>query len=172
MGEFQSPARGRTQERRWGGSSWKIGILMVFLLLIRSQGAIAETFTDDVGREVRIEAPPRRIVSLAPHITEILFALGLDERVVGVTLFSDYPPEARTRTVIGSYVNLNLEKIVSLAPDLVVSTSDGNSEKDIERLSSMGIPVFVISPPRDFQGVLSSILATGRITLRETSAKA
>ena len=83
-------------------------------------------FTDDMGREVSIETVPQRIVTLAPSITEIVYFLGLGERVVGVTKYSSYPPDAARKPKVGSYVDLNVEMIVSLSPDLVISTADGN----------------------------------------------
>jgi len=84
------------------------------------------TYTDDMGREVSIDEAPQRIVSHVPPITEILFALDLDERVVGVSDFCDYPEEAKSKPSVGNYFNPSIESIVALDPDLVLT--DGHSE--------------------------------------------
>src|SRR5216117_4225287 len=78
-----------------------------------------QTFVDDLGRRVYLSKPPRRVVSLAPSVTEILFAVGLDAEVVGVTTFCDYPPQAKLKPKIGSSIP-NLEAILGLKPDLVL----------------------------------------------------
>ncbi|RMG67943.1 MAG: hypothetical protein D6710_10775, partial [Nitrospirae bacterium] len=86
---------------------------------------------------------PERIISLAPSITEILFSLGLGDRVVGVTNFCDYPKEALKRPKIGGMTNPSLEAIVRLRPDIVVLTTDGNPGEIEERLKGLGIMTFV-----------------------------
>lgn len=90
-------------------------------------------------------AAPQRIVSLAPSITENLFALGVGERVVGVTSWCTYPEEAQSRTVVGDALNLNLEVLLSLEPDLVVGDAT-LVQGHLETLESLGIPTFVIAP--------------------------
>src|SRR3972149_8378310 len=90
-----------------------------------------------------LASSPRRIVSLAPSTTEILFALGLGDRIVGVTSFCDYPEEAKTKPKIGGMSNPSLEAIVSLKPDLVVMTTDGNPKEVEERLRSLKIKTYV-----------------------------
>lgn len=90
-------------------------------------------------------APPRRIISLAPSTTEILFALGLGDRIVGVTTFCDYPEEAKAKAKIGGMSNPSLEAVVSLKPDLVVMTMDGNPREVEERLRTMKIKTFVFT---------------------------
>lgn len=92
--------------------------------------------------------PPKRIISLAPNITEILFALGLDEQIVGVTSFCDFPPEAKTKPKVGGMSNPSLEAIVSLRPDLVVMTTDGNPKAVEERLKSLTIKTYVFRARR------------------------
>jgi iron complex transport system substrate-binding protein len=104
-------------------------------------------------------AAPQRIVSLAPSITENLFALGAGDRVVGVTSWCDYPAEAQTKTVIGDAMNLNLELLLSLEPDLVVGDSNLVASH-IESLQEFGIEVFVIAPT-DLAGVRQSLLELG-----------
>jgi len=92
--------------------------------------------------------PPRRIISLAPNMTEILFALGLDDRIVGVTSFCDYPEEAKKKARIGGMSNPSLEAVVSLKPDIVVMTTDGNPKEFEERLRALGIRTYVFRARR------------------------
>jgi iron complex transport system substrate-binding protein len=102
---------------------------------------------DDTGREVAVPQPVRRIVSLAPNLTETLFALGLGDHVVGVTDFCDYPPEAATREHVGGPVTPNLEKIAQLRPDLVLATrSGGNRLSTVQSLETVGLAVFATDP--------------------------
>jgi iron complex transport system substrate-binding protein len=86
---------------------------------------------------------PGRIVSLAPNITEILFAMDMSNKIVGVTSFCDYPDEAKTKTKVGGMSNPSLEAVVSLKPDIVVMTTDGNPKEFEERLHSLGIKTYV-----------------------------
>jgi iron complex transport system substrate-binding protein len=112
------------------------------------------------------EALPRRVIALAPNLTEIVFALGAGNRLVGVSERSDYPPAAAAIPVVGG-VTPDLEKIVSLRPDLVLATSDGNSPATVEILARQGIPVLATSAP-DLSGVIGSIRAVaGRLGARE-----
>jgi iron complex transport system substrate-binding protein len=93
-------------------------------------------------------AAPRRIVSLAPNLTEILFALGLGDRVAGVTTFCDYPEEARKKPKVGGMSNPSLEAVISLKPDVVILTTDGNQKESEERLRSLHIPTYVFRARR------------------------
>ncbi len=141
-------------------------IILLFALPPVAQAAV---YTDEMGAAVQVDTP-RRIISLSPAITEILFALGLGEQVVGVTKFSDYPAGAKNKPQVGSYVNLNLERIVSLKPDLVLSTADGNPKDAVYRLRGLGLAVFVINP-HSFDDIFKSILHIGQITGRPEEAK-
>lgn len=121
------------------------------------------TATDDLGRVVTLAGPPRRIVSLAPSLTETLFALKLDSAIVGVTDYCDYPLEARHRPRVGGLLNPATEAIVKLRPDLVLMSGSGNRQSDFDRLTGLGLTVFV-SHPRDVQGVYTSIEHIGDLT--------
>lgn len=92
--------------------------------------------------------PPLRIVSLAPAMTETLFSFGLGERVVGVTTFSDHPAAALSKTKVGGMTNPSIEAIVTLKPDLVLMTHDGNSKAIADRLTKLGIPIYVFRARR------------------------
>ncbi len=123
-----------------------------------------------MGRHVAVPDNPCRVVSLAPSLTEIVFAVGAQDRLVGVSLFSDYPPRVKALPKVGSYVHLDLERIVALKPDLCLAIRDGNPRKAIERLEALGIPVYVVNP-RDLEGVMKTVLAVGRILRSEAEAR-
>jgi iron complex transport system substrate-binding protein len=118
--------------------------------------------TDEIGRKVKIPHSAKRIISLAPSITEILFALGLNEEIVGVTSFCDYPETASTKPRIGGFINPSIEKIVSSKPDLIIAIRDGNRWETIHRLNELGFPVYVVDP-RNFDGVMRTIRNIGEI---------
>lgn len=118
--------------------------------------------SDDTGREIRMAEPARRIVSLAPHITELLFAAGAGERVVGVVAYSNHPEAAAKITQVGAYNSVDLEAIAALSPDLIVAWQTGNTEAHLDRLEALGIPVFM-NEPRSLDDVADSIEALGHI---------
>lgn len=125
------------------------------------------TLTDDLGRQVTIEAPPQRIVSHVPGITELLFALGLGERVAGVSDFCNYPEEAKLKEKVGGYFDPSVEKIVALEPDLVLT--DGYVDYLMVQLEQLGIPCIVLQP-QDIDGILKNIELVGRATGVEKKA--
>lgn len=136
--------------------------------------ALAETaarkeVVDPVGRRVSVPARLQRIVSLAPSVTEILYALQQEHRLVGVTRFSNYPPQAQKLPRVGSYVHLNVEQIAALQPDLCIAVKDGNPITVVEQLQSIGLPVYAVNP-LDLASVMDSIQAIG--TLLDAEARA
>lgn len=104
--------------------------------------------TDHAGRRVEVPERPQRIVSLAPNLTETLFALGLGDRVVGVTDYCDYPAEARSKAKVGGVINPSVETVVGLKPDLVLITREGNRRETLEALERLKISVFAVSAGR------------------------
>lgn len=126
---------------------------------------------DDDGQTLRLDAPARRIVSLAPHITELLFAAGAGDRVVGVVAYSDYPPAATALPQVGSFHDLDLEAIAGLRPDLVVAWRGNNHGAQLSKLAALGIPVF-ISEPRRLDDVADNLEALGRLAGSEATATA
>jgi iron complex transport system substrate-binding protein len=135
----------------------------------RQDPAVAITRTDDIGHTVSLSRAPQRIVSLAPSLTETLFALGLDSSLVGVTDYCDYPPAAKSKPKIGGIMNPNIERILALQPDLVLMSGSGNMRSDYDKLTSSGIKVFV-SNPRTIEGVLKSIGDLGFLTFKSELA--
>ena len=143
--------------------------LLLILLWPLASPASNVTFRDEVGREVLIPFPPKRIISLAPNITEILFDLGLDEEIVGVSTHSNFPEKAKTRPRVGSYISLDYEKIISLKPDLIIATGAGNTREMVERLEKLGFPAYVIFP-KNLEGILLSIDHMGQVVDRKAEA--
>ena len=129
-----------------------------------------KTFKDFLNRKVTINYPPKRIISIAPSITEVLFAIGLDEEIVGVTEFCDYPPKAKVKTKVGGYYNPSLEMIVSLKPDLVIAAADGPNESHIKKLTSLDVPCFVIKP-RTVDEIIEAMNTLAEVTSKEATAK-
>lgn len=124
---------------------------------------------DDFGVEVTLDQEPMRIVSLAPSNTEILFALGLEDRIVGVTSFCDYPAQALNVDKIGDYSGINLEKIIELNPDLVVNYGPGDEDENA-RLKEAGITVIGFMP-ESIDAVIETINKIGNVTGRFTESK-
>jgi len=118
--------------------------------------------TDDAGQTLRLPAPARRIISLAPHATELLFAAGAGSRVVGVSAFSDYPPPARELPTVSAGIRIDMERVLALKPDLVVGWLSGNARADLEALQSFGIPVFIAEPQR-LDKLPDTLVALGRL---------
>ena len=131
---------------------------------------LAVTFSDELGRKVIIAHPPQRIISIAPSVTEILFALDLGERIVGVSSYCNYPPEAKRKERVGGYINPSMEKIVALHPDLVIQTADGDLKTFVDRLASLGIPIYITNP-RSVTEVMDSILGIGEVTSTSKGAQ-
>ena len=145
-------------------------IIFSVLLLAVSYPAFSQiSFVDDLNRTVTLSSPAKRIVSLAPSITETLFAIGAGNSVVGVTDYCNYPPEAKTKQRVGGVVNPSIETIVSLKPDLIVLSMEGNVREDFKKITSFGIPVFVTNP-RNLQGIYTSIEQLGTLTGRKETA--
>ena len=128
-----------------------------------------KTFTDDAGRRVYLAKPARRVVSLAPSVTEILFAVGLESEVVGVTTFCDYPTRARSKPKIGSS-SPNLEAILGLKPDLIVANKDFIRPDALAKLEQLKIPVFILSP-KTVEDILGHISTVGRLVGRDKEAR-
>ena len=151
----------------------KISAGFISVIIIWLAGALplaAKTAEDQLGREIRIPDDPQRVVALAPSITEIIFALGQQNRLKGTTQFSNYPAEAARLPKVGSYVRLDLERIVGLQPDLCIAIKDGNPRETIERLQSFDIPVFAVNP-RNLATVMQAIQQVGDILNASAKAK-
>ncbi len=132
--------------------------------------ASAGVYTDDLGRPVTVPPRPARILSYAPNLTEILFAIGAGDRVVGRTRFCDRPPEAARVPVFGGLLDPDFEKIATLRPQVVLATVVGDPPDKVEALERLGYPVFV-TDPRTVRDVIGDIEQIGRVTGAEAGAR-
>jgi cobalamin transport system substrate-binding protein len=133
---------------------------------ITPQGAPAPdriAYTDALGRQVELPRRPARIVSLAPSVTEVLYLVGAGERVAGVTVYCDWPEEARNKPKIGDLLNPSAELILAARPDLVIASTAGNDRIAVLKLADLGLPVFVTAP-RTVETILETVEQIGRIT--------
>jgi iron complex transport system substrate-binding protein len=150
--------------------SWVINItILLTLFYLNTLNAFPLRFTDEVGREVILNFPPKRIVSLAPNITEILYALGIEEEIVGVTVHCNYPEKVKEKPKVGSFINIDFERLITLKPDLILATAVGNTREMVDRLDKLGYPIYVIFP-KNIQDIMQSILNIGHIVNREKEA--
>lgn len=144
--------------------------LLFLAFLLPGTGGAEIRVTDDTGQVVAVEQPAHRIVSLSPHITELLFAAGAGEYVIGVSGFSDSPPAARDLPRIGSAASLDLERIVALRPDLVVAWYSGNPADQIGRLQALGLAVFM-SEPRALGDIATTLVRLGELAATRSHAQ-
>lgn len=149
---------------------WQKKALAFSIWMLCASSAYALQIVDQAGRKVSVADVPRRIIPLAPSLAECLFALGLDEEIVGVTEYTNFPPQALSKPKVGSYIHLQIEAIVAMKPDLVVATMDGNPKSQIQRLEELGVNVFVTNP-KTLEGLYDTLSIMGRILNREARAK-
>jgi len=152
---------------------WCISVLLMVALLLPATActteALPRTFVDDLGRTVNIEKVPEKIISLAPSHTEILFALGLGDKVIGVTRYCNYPEEAKEKEEIGGFATPDLEKIIDLKPDLILAF--GSLQKSlVTELEDKGQTVFWLYP-HTVTGILESFERIGEITGKVAAAE-
>jgi len=125
-----------------------------------ARGAIE--VVDDSGATLRLAQPARRIISLAPHLTELLFAVGAGDKLVGAVAHSDYPEAAKKIPSVGGYNSIDLETIVAMKPDLVVAWQSGNSTRQLEELKRLGLTVF-INEPRHLQDIPATAIRLAQL---------
>jgi len=124
---------------------------------------------DDYGKEVVLQRPAARIVSLAPHLTELAYAAGAGPRLVGAVEFSDFPAEARALPRVGSDARIDIEAVIALRPELVIAWPNAGSLRTIERLAEIGVPVFR-SEPRELDDIATTLQRLGRLAGSEPQA--
>ncbi|MFT5350702.1 MAG: iron complex transport system substrate-binding protein [Planctomycetota bacterium] len=141
----------------------------ISLLVVLNSSADTIELVDDIGRTVILSVPANRIISLAPHITENLYAAGAGDLIVGVVSYSDYPEQAKQIPEIGTYNNLNIELILASQPDLIIAWKEGNQKQQIEQLISLGLTVY-INAPDEIEDIARSIEHFGILTGKEDRA--
>lgn len=147
----------------------KANLLLAAALLASPCVHATVSVVDDAGQTVTLNQPARRIVSLAPHVTEMIYAAGGGERIVGTVSYSDYPPQARDIPRVGDNKALDLERIAALKPDLIVVWRHGNAQKQTDRLRALGMPLFY-SEPRKLETIPENLEKLGALMGTETVA--
>lgn len=145
-------------------------LLTCTLLMAAAATASPILLKDDSGLTVQLDSPAARIVSLAPHITELLFAAGAGEHIVGVGSYSDYPAAAQALPQVGSYNGIDYERLLALQPDLVIAWQSGNGARIIERLRRLGLTVFV-SEPRQLEDISKTLRQFGELAGTSNQAR-
>lgn len=150
-----------------------IGIIALSFVLIsctkEKKSLPTKIYFDDLGNRIELTKNPERIISAAPNLTEIIFALGAGDLLVGRTNFCNYPEETNKIPVVGDMFHLNLEKIVDLNPDLIFLTVEGNTKELYDKLKNLGLNVYVTNP-KNLSGIKKSIRDIGEILNREKEA--
>jgi len=131
-----------------------------FAILFFALDSHAQPVVDDYGNRIRLPAPAARIVSLAPHLTELAYAAGAGERLVGAVEYSDFPPPARALPRVGSDAQISVEAVLGLRPDLIVAWPNAGSRRAIDRLAELGVPVFR-SEPRELEDIATTLERLG-----------
>ena len=126
---------------------------------------------DDTGQEVRLKGPAKRIITLAPHAAESLFAAGAGDKLVGTVDYSDYPPEAKKLPRVGGYSRIDLEAVAALKPDLVIAWESGNNMTQVDKLKALGLTVYV-SQPNTIQNIANQLEKIGQLAGTEVTANA
>lgn len=157
-----------SKTRRWASIAVIAIVIGALAISVALANAYPLTVRDDFGRNVTIKEVPERIISLSPANTEILFAIGAGDRVVGVTEYCNYPAEAEEREKIGGVSTVSIEKVVALEPDLVLGC-ELNGKETFERLEELDITV-VVSNPVNVSEIQDGIMLVGRITGEEKNA--
>ena len=149
-------------------------MLLLCCTLLAVHAAAAQTeivVIDDTGAALRLAAPAQRIVSLAPHVTETLFAAGAGGKIVGAVDYSDHPEAAKKIPRVGGYSKLDLEAVAALKPDLVIGWASGNAPAHIDKLRALGIPVYLAQPER-IDDVAVNLERYGGLAGTQTTARA
>jgi len=144
-------------------ASWVISLLFNF------SGKAAEIIDDD-GQFVRLEKPASRIISLAPSLTELVYATGAGDKLVGVVDYSDYPPQAALLPIVGRFDLLDIERILELQPDLIIAWRSGNPRSSISQLKNLGLTVY-IAEPKNLTSIANHIYKLSVLTGTQEEAK-
>ena len=150
--------------------AWLIKLSLLLLVVPLTIVASEIQVVDDQGNTVTLVKPARRIITLAPHLTEALYAAGAGQYIVATVSYSDFPEQAKRIPRIGSYVRPDLEAIVNLKPDLIVAWQSSNSQPHLDKLRALGIPVFV-DEPRNIIDVATTIERLGKLAATTEQAK-
>ena len=146
-------------------------LLLATALMAANCAQAAVTVRDDDGQLVTLARPAQRVISMAPHVTELLFAAGGGERIVGAVDYSDYPEAAKAIPRVGSNREVDIERVLSLKPDLIVVWRHGSSERQIDLLRQLNIPLYH-SEPKKLDAIADNVVNMGKLLGTETAANA
>jgi iron complex transport system substrate-binding protein len=151
-------------------------IFVMILLIIIGCGEIEkeqvgnkQNVVDDLGHSFSADSVPQRVITLAPNLTEMIYELGVGSKLIGNTLYCNYPEQAKDVEKVGDLLTINYEKILELKPDIIFLTVEGNTKEGYNKLTELGLNVF-ISNPRDFKGIKKTILDLSRLFKKEKMA--
>ncbi|MEO6352697.1 MAG: cobalamin-binding protein [Burkholderiaceae bacterium] len=144
--------------------------LIILSCLCATQAMAAISVQDDAGKTVTLQKPAQRVVTLAPHVTEMVFAAGGGSRIVGTVSYSDYPAAAKSIPLVGDNRQIDMESVLALKPDLIVVWLHGNAERQIDQLRQLGIPLFY-SEPHKLDGIGDNILRIGQLLGTDKTAQ-
>jgi iron complex transport system substrate-binding protein len=146
-------------------------VSVVAAMLVSTVAHADLVFKDDTGQEVRLKAPAKRIITLAPHAAESLYAAGAGDKLVGTVDYSDYPPEAKKVLRVGGYSRIDLEAVAALKPDLVLAWESGNNMTQVGKLKALGLTVYV-SQPNTIDNIANQLERLGQLAGTEAVANA
>ena len=138
---------------------------------LAAQAGAAITVTDDDDKLVTLRSPAQRVITMAPHATELVYAAGGATRMVGAVEYSDYPEAAKALPRVGNNLQIDMERVAALKPDLIVVWLNGNSERQIEQIRALGIPMFH-SEPKKLDDIAASLSRLGKLMGTEPAAEA
>ncbi|MBM9604453.1 ABC transporter substrate-binding protein [Desulfopila inferna] len=137
-------------------------LIYFFFLTLTVAPLCARLVVDQTGEKIELPAGPTRVLSLAPSLTEMVYSLEAEDKLVGATRYSNFPAAAKKLPRVGSYVQLDLERIVAIKPDLCIAIKDGNPRRTVDAIKALGIPVFAIDP-RSIEQIMEAFLLLGDI---------
>ncbi len=150
----------------------KITFLFLFFCLVSGNvfaGNGTVVLKDDLGHKITFTKPPEKVVTLAPNLTEMIFALGCGHKIIANTTYCNYPPEAKGKTKVGDLISVDYEKITELSPDLILMTVEGNKKNTYHKLKELGFKIFV-SNPRNYAGIKKTFKDIAKIFRLESKA--
>lgn len=144
-------------------------LLLISAALCATQAQAAITVHDDDGKAVTLQKPAQRVIALAPHVTELLFAAGGGGKIVGAVSYSDYPEAAKQIPRVGDNRQVDMERLLAMKPDLLVIWRHGSSERQIEQLRQLGIPMYH-SEPKKLDQIADNLEKIGKLLGTEAAA--
>jgi iron complex transport system substrate-binding protein len=149
----------------------KMNKLLLAALLLSTQAQASITVRDDDGNAVTLPRPAQRVIAMAPHVTELIFAAGGGDKIVGTVSYADFPEAAKKIPRLGSNREVDMERVIAMKPDLIVVWRHGSSERQIEQLRKLGYPLFH-SEPKKLDQIADNVISMGKLLGTEAAAEA